>query len=269
MLGQLSYPAFLSLLLAAFIHRKNLRNVFARMFPEGTAVNFLVFLIDALLITAPLAVLSAEASRWLKGAGLVVPLGGMSLPVWATLFLAVFLGDGVAYWRHRLEHSRFLWPSHLLHHSDRGMSWMTTFRFHPINRLTTTIIDSGALVVLGFPAWAIAINGLVRHNWGLFVHLNVPWTLGPVGRVLVSPAMHRWHHVRSGPGVSCNFAAIFTVFDRAFGTYYAPGPCDQPLGVEGMDDRDFLKQLLMPAIASWGWARARARTALKPASELR
>lgn len=173
------------------------------------------------------------------------------MPDALVLFLTIFLADMVGYFRHRLEHTRLLWPSHVLHHSDADMTWMAIYRFHPINRLTTSVIDSGALFVVGFPAWAIAINYLVRHYYGAFIHANLPWTYGWLGKVFVSPAMHRWHHVREGQGVGSNFATVFSVFDLLFKTYYVPGPCNVPLGVNGINDQSYLSQLLLPVTASW------------------
>jgi sterol desaturase/sphingolipid hydroxylase (fatty acid hydroxylase superfamily) len=43
--------------------------------------------------------------------------------------------------------------------------------------------------------------------------------------------MHRWHHAREIHGAGSNFGFVFAMFDRAFGTYYLPGPCRAPLGV--------------------------------------
>ncbi|WP_430392093.1 sterol desaturase family protein [Dyella sp. 20L07] len=156
-------------------------------------------------------------------------------------------GDLIAYFRHRFEHSRLLWPSHVMHHSDTDMNWTTVYRFHPINRLSTVLIDFGGLAILGFPPYVIAINAVFRSYYGVFVHANLPWTLGWLGKIFVSPAMHRWHHVLEGEGVGSNFASVFSFIDRAFGTYYVPGPCDRPLGVPGVVDGDaFGGQLVLP-----------------------
>ena len=148
-----------------------------------------------------------------------------------TVAAAVFVGDFVGYWRHRLEHTRLLWPSHAVHHSDDEMTWLALQRFHPINFTTTFLIDSSVLLLLGFPGFALVANILVRHWWGYFIHADLPWTFGPLGRVFVSPAMHRWHHADDPAAYGTNFATVFAVFDRAFGTYRVPGPCDVRLGV--------------------------------------
>src|SRR5690606_5391533 len=102
---------------------------------------------------------------------------------------------------------------------------------------------------LGFPLWALIANNLARHYYGLFIHMDLPWTYGPLGRVLVSPAMHRWHHIREAKGAGANFATVFSVFDQAFGTHYVPGPCDAPLGVRDPVGKGALPQLLWPFIA--------------------
>ena len=37
---------------------------------------------------------------------------------WPTILAAVAAGDLFGYWRHRAQHSRWLWPAHAIHHSD-------------------------------------------------------------------------------------------------------------------------------------------------------
>ena len=130
------------------------------------------------------------------------------LPRGMTFFAVVFIGDFVSYWRHRLEHTRWLWPAHAIHHSDTQMTWLTLARFHPINRATTAVVDITALTVLGFPEWALIANQLVRHYYGECIHANLPWMYGPLGAIFVSPVMHRWHHARDVVGAGSNFATI-------------------------------------------------------------
>lgn len=253
----LANVALVFFLLTIFMHRRNLRAVLVGLLPSGLKVNLIAYLVDAMLIAAPLSYLIANIGPLLNSAGLVLiePSAFDVLPAFVTGFAAVFVGDLVGYFRHRFEHSRLLWTSHVMHHSDTEMTWLTLYRFHPINRLTTTLIDSSALLLIGFPTWAIVVNGLVRHYYGTFIHANVPWTFGRLGRLFVSPAMHRWHHVRSGPGMHCNFATVFSVFDQAFGTFYLPGPCTAPLGVEGVNDRSYVSQLVLPLSSALGALR--------------
>jgi sterol desaturase/sphingolipid hydroxylase (fatty acid hydroxylase superfamily) len=168
-------------------------------------------------------------------------------PHLAVIFCAIFAGDLIGYWRHRLEHSALLWPSHAIHHSDTKMSWLSLERFHPFNRLTTYVIDNAFLMLLGFPSYALIANNFIRHYYGFFIHADLPWSYGKLGKVFVSPVMHRWHHAAERTAHNTNYATIFSVFDLCFGTYRVPGPCDSPLGVTDKTlSNNVLSQLLYP-----------------------
>lgn len=221
----------------------------ARAAAGEVTTNVALFVVDTLLVAPALAVTLAAAGGWMQrhGVALLHAEAWRGWPQWAVVLLVVFAGDFIGYWRHRLEHAPPLWPAHAVHHSDTAMTWTTGVRFHPINRFTTALIDTGLLALLGFPAWALAANNLVRHYYGLFIHMDLPWTYGPLGRVFVSPAMHRWHHAREVAGY--NFATMFSVFDQVFRTYHAPGPCVGPLGVPENVGRGAAAQLLHPFLA--------------------
>ncbi len=220
----------------------------ARKARAEVTTNLGLWVFDILVMTPVFAILTALMGAAMQNAGLILLQRDFwtHWPQWIVGFLAVFAGDFIGYWRHRLEHTRPLWPAHAIHHSDTAMTWTTLFRFHPINRVSTVLIDTAGLALLGFPPWTLVLNNLVRHYWGMFIHMDAPWTFGPLGRVVVSPVMHRWHHVRDGQGVGSNFATAFSVFDQAFGTYYVPGVCNAPLGVNENVGANALAQLLYP-----------------------
>lgn len=228
----------------------------ARDAAREVRINLALLVFDIIFITPLLVLLLGVAGLAIQHAALILvqPAQWAALPVWFVGFLAIFAGDFIGYWRHRLEHTAALWPGHAIHHSDTAMTWTTGLRFHPLNRLSTALIDTSCLTLLGLPIWALALNNLVRHHYGLFVHMDLPWTYGPLGRVFVSPAMHRWHHIRDANGAGVNFATIFSVFDQAFGTYHLPGPCTAPLGVRDEIGRGVLAQLLWPAKALYALA---------------
>ncbi|GAM97626.1 possible sterol desaturase [alpha proteobacterium U9-1i] len=239
----------------------------ARAAAGEVRVNLTLYVFDALLIAPGLGLMAASLAAWLSAHGLMLVSAAtwVNLPTLVVACITLVIGDFVGYWRHRLEHSPPLWPAHAVHHSDTAMTWTTLHRFHPINRLTTTMIDGTALALLGLPPWAVLANALTRHYYGMFIHMDLPWTFGPLGRVLVSPAMHRWHHVRDSAYAGKNFATLFSVFDQAFGTYHAPGPCAAPLGVPDDMGRGVLGQLLHPVKVAArlfrGYFSANARSA--------
>lgn len=230
----------------------------ARRAASEVRLNISLYFFDAVCV-APLigllveAVQSAVANR---GLILIPAERWASVGRFGTAFGAVFLGDFVFYWRHRLEHTRLLWPSHAIHHSDTNMTWLTLWRFHPINRATTGAIDIAFLSALGFPSWAIMVVFAVRHYYGLFIHADVPWTYGPLRYLFVSPVLHRWHHARDVDGSGSNFATVFSVFDQAFGTYYLPGLCTVLLGVRDKIGNSMIHQLRFPFVV---WVKRMGR----------
>lgn len=210
--------------------------------------NVILNVIDIVFIGPIVALSVAAAGAWLQRSGIFLmnPAEWSAWPKWLVAVIAIVAGDFIGYWRHRLEHTPVLWPAHAIHHSDTRMTWTTLFRFHPINRLTTAVIDTTTLALLGFPPEALVANNLVRHYYGMFIHMDLPWTFGILGRVFVSPAMHRWHHIRDANGAGVNFATVFSVFDQAFRTYYVPGPCTVPLGVRDEIGKGAIAQLIWP-----------------------
>lgn len=235
-----------------------------RALPE-TRVTLLVMAVNVVL-AVPLITLASTAIAAIfaaRGWHLLPPQIWAGLPTPLVILAAVFAGDFVGYWRHRLEHGRLLWPSHAVHHSDTEMTWLALQRFHPLNFATTILIDGTALMLLGFPAMALVANNLVRHFWGYFIHADLPWTFGPLGRIFVSPAMHRWHHAADRAAYGTNFATVFALFDRMFGTWRVPGPCTAPLGVLDPMGEGAAGQLAHPfrpasyrGLRAW-WARRR------------
>lgn len=240
-------PAVAFALLAVMVKRRGVIAATRRALPEVRTTLILIG-VNAMLVVPLVALAATGLSAALREGGLylVAPAVWESMPVPLVLLAAIFAGDFVGYWRHRLEHVAVLWPAHAVHHSDTRMTWLTLERFHPINLLTTALVDAVVLVALGFPVEALIVNNLVRHYYGFFIHADVPWTFGPLGRVLVSPAMHRWHHTAEEHAYGKNFATVFAVFDRWFGTWYVPGPCETELGVRELRGVDVAGQLLHP-----------------------
>jgi sterol desaturase/sphingolipid hydroxylase (fatty acid hydroxylase superfamily) len=210
-----------------------------------TRVNLSIYILDSLTIGPVLIVLYALITN-LADTYSLRPQFWNSLPSVLVAFAAVFVGDFVGYWRHRLEHTRLLWPAHAVHHSDTAMTWMALLRFHPINRLSTFIIDISVLVLLGFPAYGLLAYSVVRHYYGFFIHADLPWSYGRLDNIFVSPVMHRWHHSNEQEAYQTNFATVFSIFDKMFGTYRVPGLPDTPLGVRFDMGKGVVGQLLHP-----------------------
>ena len=251
-----AYSAIVYTFLALVVNGRGAVTAARRAFPE-TRLNLAWFFLDALFIAPVIGLVVAALRLLVDSYSLAVfeESTWTGLGIVPTIVLAVFIGDFVSYWRHRLEHHPWLWPAHAIHHSDTQMTWLTLARFHPVNRLVTATIDIAVLALLGFPVWALVANEIVRHFYGEFVHTDFPWTYGPLRRVFVSPVMHQWHHARDVEGSGSNFATVFSVFDQAFGTYHLPGLCTVPLGVNDHVGSSIARQLLYPFVCWFRYLR--------------
>ena len=191
---------------------------------RGEIVTNIVLLLINAVVFGPLLLVPILTGHSLlpRAQGLVDLWAAM--PGAVSVIAAIVLMEFAAYWRHRFEHARVLWPVHATHHADEAMTWLSVRRKHPLGEMLSVLIDNLPVVLLGLPYWAIAAAVLIRGWWGYFIHADVPWTLGPLGKVFISPAAHRLHHIRDEELMGTNFGNMLTMWDQMFGTYLDPAP---------------------------------------------
>jgi sterol desaturase/sphingolipid hydroxylase (fatty acid hydroxylase superfamily) len=154
---------------------------------------------------------------------------GISLPSWpiadaALSFVVGFLLlDLLRYLVHRCKHAvPFLWRFHALHHSDPDVDVTTSVRLHPIEHLlgsgvfwlAVILLDIRATIGLSYGLAVFAIEAVQHGNIRLPERLER--CLQPV---LVTVDMHRVHHSVAFAKASCNYATVFSIWDRLFRTY--------------------------------------------------
>jgi sterol desaturase/sphingolipid hydroxylase (fatty acid hydroxylase superfamily) len=232
---------------------------------RGEIVTNLALLLVNAVVVVPLLAIPLMTGKSLLPRPEVLVAFWEGVPGLLPLFVAIVLIDFAGYWRHRLEHTRALWPVHATHHADEAMNWLSLRRKHPLGEALSLLFDNLPVILLGLPFWAIAIAFMLRSWWGYFVHADVPWTLGPVGRVMISPAAHRLHHIRDERLMGTNFGNTVTLWDRVFGTYMDPAPfvnCETGIA-EGT--RDAWGELKRPFEARY-WRKSAADVAEQPAA---
>ena len=171
-----------------------------------------------------------------------------TLPPWIQLPAMLLAGDFISYWLHRAFHHRWLWRFHAIHHSSRDLDWLSSVRLHPVNDWVTRWIQATTLILLGFAPLAVAAYVPFLTFYAIMLHANVTWGFGPLGRIIASPKFHRWHHTAEDQGLDKNFAGLFPVWDRLFGTCYLPaGQLPETFGLKTeMVPESYLAQLLYP-----------------------
>jgi sterol desaturase/sphingolipid hydroxylase (fatty acid hydroxylase superfamily) len=199
-----------------------------------TRLNIIYLMLDAALVVPIVVIAIDTAQRVVVSANMRLfdPVDYKRVPAIIVTLFVVLIMDLSGYWRHRLMHTSWLWPAHAIHHSDTEVTWLTLARFQPIDRLITATFDALILAMFGAPGWAVGIGAAVIHYYGYFVHADIPLTYGPLRYALVSPVMHRWHHIRDASKSGNNFATVFAFYDYIFGTYYVPSKEVGDLGIE-------------------------------------
>jgi sterol desaturase/sphingolipid hydroxylase (fatty acid hydroxylase superfamily) len=197
-----------------------------------------------LLLGLPLLLGVESAPDVMRGFG---PIAAQ--PAWLILIEMVLLMDMVTYWTHRaFHHFPLLWRFHAIHHSATTVRWSTTGRVHPFNDLVNYVTAILPFALLGFPiAVALKLLPLVMF-YALMAHSKLRMDFGPLRAILVSPRFHRWHHTHSTEGGNMNFANVFSLWDRMFGTYYLPeGKEPERFGLDdGPIAESYLAHLLYP-----------------------
>ena len=186
--------------------------------------------------------------------GLSALLGGSLWPGhWPPLVqigLAVFIGDGLDYWTHRLLHTvPGLWRIHALHHGITQLHALKAARLHATNLLARFVLVYAPLVVLGAPARVIFWHTSFISILGVIGHSNTRVRLpSAVHRLVMTPQVHALHHSIDRTLSDSNYANILPIWDIVFGTFSAPGR-HTPGEVGVRDDpipEGFLAQLLSP-----------------------
>jgi sterol desaturase/sphingolipid hydroxylase (fatty acid hydroxylase superfamily) len=159
------------------------------------------------LLGTGLATLLERHASWL-----VLPHYSV-VPTWAFVVIGLLAIDLTDWLIHFVNHRvNPLWRFHAVHHSQEEVSVLTTFRAHPLVHL------SFALTVV--PGFVLAANGATPVTLltayaclGALPHANLPWSYGPVGRLIISPAYHRAHH-RSSGRTDVNLGVVFPFWDQ-------------------------------------------------------
>lgn len=202
---------------------------------EHVSINLVIFGMNSLVLQflAAWTLLLWSGYVGHEGWGLLHHLGLTSVP---DILLSIVLLDLVTYGIHRLYHRvPFLWRLHRAHHSDLEMDATTSIRFHLAEVLVTMSVKGLTVAALGISPVGFFISETLAFSAGLFSHanLNLPSRLERALRVaVVTPRMHWIHHSRRPDEHNVNLGAVFSGWDRLFGTYFmGVGPHDIQFGL--------------------------------------
>lgn len=138
---------------------------------------------------------------------------------WWTWVVAVIATDLVFYVSHRAMHRfNLLWTVHAVHHQSEQYNLLVGVRVAWFSvYLSWVFYLPLAMVGMTVPI-VLAARG-VGAVYQFVLHTRWVGSLGPLEWLLMTPSHHRVHHGTDPGYVDRNFAAIFIVWDRWFGTF--------------------------------------------------
>ena len=167
----------------------------------------------------------------------------------------------MAHWLlHRVD---WLWEFHKVHHSSPTLDWLATFRSHLVEQAFRRLVAPLLLIVAGVPLDAVALAAALFLGWAILNHSNLRLPLRFLEPLLVTPRLHRLHHVPRT--TERNLGTVLTLWDRLRGTLVVAEPAAEAvLGIPGETTtypQGWARQLVEP-VAAIGRARRARRAAI-------
>ncbi len=143
---------------------------------------------------------------------------GSSVLVIALCFV---LDDLRYYWVHRLGHRvRWVWASHVNHHSSQHYNLSTALRQTWTATFTLMMVLRAPLILFGFSPEMVLFVGGVNLVYQFWIHTEA---IDKMPRwfemVMNTPSHHRVHHGRDPKYLDTNYAGVFIIWDKLFGTF--------------------------------------------------
>lgn len=144
----------------------------------------------------------------------------MPMNAWWAWLILLFADDFCYYWFHRVSHeSRFFWNFHVVHHSSNKFNLSVAVRQSWFSGIAHWIFYL-PLALLGFPLWAYVFMHGFNLLYQFWIHTELVDKLPrPVEFFLNTPSHHRVHHGVNTQYLDKNYAGVFMIWDRMFGTF--------------------------------------------------
>ena len=110
----------------------------------------------------------------------------------------------------------------MVHHSDNNVDVTTGLRHHPVESVLRGLFFLMGVTLSGSPMYAVMLFQTLLVLSTQFTHANISlprWLDKPLSYIIVSPNMHKVHHHWQQPYTDSNYGAVFSLWDRLFGTY--------------------------------------------------
>ncbi|MEZ5530155.1 MAG: sterol desaturase family protein [Porticoccaceae bacterium] len=173
------------------------------------------------------------------------------VPAWFSLPLDILLLDFWIYWWHRASHRiGLLWRFHWVHHLDQWLDVTSAVRFHFGEVILSAMVRALFVFCFAVPITSVILfESLILILTG-FHHSNIrlPRRLEQgLSLVIVTPSIHWVHHHAVQRDTDSNYCAIFSIWDRLFGSRSASHRApDMVIGLDHQRDKSLPGLLAAP-----------------------
>ncbi len=137
------------------------------------------------------------------------------------VWLLAIVGYDIAYyWIHRFSHTiNIMWASHVVHHSSEEYNLTTALRQTSTPAVFAWIILA-PLALFGIPPEVIVVSASLNLVYQYWVHTrHIDKMPAWYEAIFVTPSHHRVHHALNRDYIDKNFAGIFIIWDKLFGSF--------------------------------------------------
>ena len=145
-----------------------------------------------------------------------------AIPVtWWAGAICFVVDDLLYYCFHRSAHRvRWFWASHVIHHSSQHYNLTTALRQTWTGFFSLSFAFRLPLLLIGFDVRLVLFVAGINLIYQFWVHTEAVRRLpAPLEWLLNTPSHHRVHHAVNPRYLDRNYAGVFIVWDKFFGTF--------------------------------------------------
>lgn len=141
------------------------------------------------------------------------------ITIWSVA-LCVVAADLTYYWEHRFTHRVGIgWATHSVHHSSPYFNISVAYRFGPLDGFFP-IFFAIPMLVAGFNPIVVFFAEAFVQLYQTLLHTEVIRKFPrPIEAVMNTPSHHRVHHGSNPQYIDKNYAGVFIIWDKMFGTF--------------------------------------------------
>lgn len=160
-------------------------------------------------------------------------------------------------WHYVMHHDDMAWVLHKVHHSDPNLNVTTGLRCHVGELALEVVVRAAFIMAMGVDAATFLVGQGIICLFTLLHHTNTrlpgeKW----LSWIIITPRLHRVHHSVLRAEHDSNYGAVFSIWDRLFGTLQELEPT--AIGLRGSGEQGFIELLRYGWFAGVGSAPAKA-----------